>query len=187
MKQPKCSLHLERGTLASVSVGSRFLWLQLPSISARFLVTVILSRGFLTTLLGCRDSCQCRTLRSEAALMHEPYWKAVNGSWVGASAPFWPFADVCWSCWLGLPILAVCFYLLAMPWPRRRHYSRLSLGVKSWNCILWAMLPSPSLFWKGSKPAMKQVFKAGNQSRHSESLHRAWQQLLTSIPKEGLH
>ena len=115
MKQPKCSLHLERGTLASVSVGSRFLWLQLPSISARFLVAVIFGRGFLTVLLGCRDSCQHRTPQSEAALVHEPYRKAVNGSWVGASAPHWPFAGVCWSCWLGLLILAVCSYLLAMP------------------------------------------------------------------------
>lgn len=73
MKQPKCSLHLERGALASATVGSRFLWFQLPSISARFLVGVIFGRGFLTVLLGCRDSCQRRTPWSEAALMPEPY------------------------------------------------------------------------------------------------------------------
>lgn len=73
MKQPKCSLHLERGVLASVSVGFHFLWLRLPSISASFLVTVIFGRGFLTMLLGCRDSCQPPPPWLEAALMHEPY------------------------------------------------------------------------------------------------------------------
>lgn len=128
-------------------------------------------RQFLTVLLRSRDSCQHRALQSEAPLMHEPYHRAVNRSWVRASAPCCSFAGVCWSCWLGLPIVAVCSKLLAMPWPRRRHRSKLSLGIKSWNCILWVMLPLPSLFWKGNKPAMKQVFKARNQSRHSKTIH----------------
>lgn len=94
MKQPKCRLHLERATLASVSVGSRFLWLQLPSISARFSVAVLFGRGLLTVLLGCRDSCQHRTPWLEAAVVHEPYRNALNGSWVRASAPCWPLAGV---------------------------------------------------------------------------------------------
>lgn len=129
--------------------------LLLPSLSARFLIAVSLSREFLTMLLGCRDSGQHRTPRSEAAVTHKPYPKAVDGRWVGASAPCWLFACVSWPCWLGLPIGAVCSNLLALPWPRRRHCSKVYPGVKSQKCILWAMLPLTSLFWKARKPAMK--------------------------------
>ncbi|KAI6067971.1 Potassium voltage-gated channel subfamily H member 5 [Aix galericulata] len=64
------------GTVISVeTVHSRVL-------EERFLIAVSLSREFLTMLLGRRDSGQHRTPRSEAAVTHKPYPKAVDGRWI---------------------------------------------------------------------------------------------------------